>query len=550
MARIPVFGPGLRASSPYITAKGMRNCYAEPRPEGEKASIVGLGRWGKTLFTDFGATPARGGRWLITGSLAYVVHRAVLWSVNNAGVKTNLGMLNTTSGRVSMTDNGTQLMIVDGTNGYIYSTVPIAGTPQTISSITIDSTGTIATVTTAAPHLLTTGNLVSLAGQNPTAYSGNYTVTVTGASTFTFVMDVNPGGNASGVGTYTIVSFAQITSPSFPANPTTCTFLHESFWIQSANSRRFYGSGQADGLSGYALNFASAEDQPDPMQAIWTSNGQLFLMCAAHMEFWGASGGQDFLVSEVQGTTSEWGLAATWSVARFAQTVACLIKNRTNQVSIANIAGYLPVPLSTPDLDKIINGYANTADASAYSFMLGGHPMYVINFPSAGASWLYDGLAKQWSQINSDGLTRDSADFSFNFLNDTILSDYSTGKLYRLDPNAVTDNGSAINVQITTETIADPDLNRLTVNRLRIDVAVGGGNANDPGSDPQIGLEVSRDNGETWGAQMMRSLGKLGNYRKTVEWDMLGTARNFVFRLSMSDPVKFTLISACVNPEN
>ena len=52
------------------------------------------------------------------------------------------------------------------------------------------------------------------------------------------------------------------------------------------------------------------------------------------------------------------------------------------------------------------------------------------------------------------------------------------------------------------------------------------------------------------GAQMMRSLGKLGNFRKTVEWDMLGTARNFVFRLSMSDPVQFTLISACVNPEN
>ena len=384
----------------------MRNCYAEPRPQGEKSSIVGIGMCGRTLFHDFGATPVRGGRWIETGSLAYVVHRATLWSINNAGAVVNLGMLNTSAGRVSMTDNGTQLMIVDGTNGYIYSTVAIAGTPQTISSITIDSTGTIATVTTAAPHLLTTGNLVSLAGQTPSAYVGNYTVTVTGASTFTFVMDVNPGGNASVVGTYTIVSFAQITSTSFPANPTTCTFMLETFWVQSLNSRRFSASGQADGLSGYALNFSSAEDQPDPMKAIWTSNGQLFLMCASHMEFWGPSGGQDFLVSEVQGTTSEWGLAATWSVARFAQTVACLIKNRTNQVSIANIAGYLPVPLSTPDLDKIINSYPSTSDASAMSFMLGGHPMYIINFPNAGASWMYDGLAKQWQELKSYQLSR------------------------------------------------------------------------------------------------------------------------------------------------
>jgi len=548
MPRVSMLGQGLRSSTPYITAKLAVNCYAETRPQGEKSTIIALGRPGRDLFTSFGDTPPRGGWWIQTGVLAYVVHRGVLWSVDNSGTKVNLGMLNTTSGRVSMSDNGVQLMIVDGTYGYIYSTIAIPGgaTPQTISSITY--TGGTATLTTAAPHNLVSGNIVSLAGQTPAAYVGNYTITVTGASTFTFEMDVDPGGSASPVGTYTITQFAQVTSPAFPANPCTVTFLAESFAIQSQDTRRFYASALADGLNGYALNFASAEDHPDPMNAIWTSNGQLFLMCTAHCEFWGVSGGLDFLYSEVQGTTSEWGLAARFGVARFGNTIACLMRNRLNQVMIAEIAGYLPQPLSNPDLDKIINGYANVADASFYSFMLGGHPMLICNFPSANATWGYDGSTKIWSPWKSFGLLRDLGEFGFEFLSDTIIADYANGNLYRLNPESVTDNGNPIEIQLTGETVRASDGDRFTVNRFRIDIAVGEGNAVDPGSNPQIGLEVSRDNGQTWGAQMLRPLGKVGEYKDVVEWDMLGTTRAFTPRLSMSDPVKFALISASINP--
>jgi len=548
--RIPVFGAGLRATSAYITAKGMQNCYAEPRPQGEKSSVVGIGMCGRTLFVDFGATPPRGGWWMETGVLAYVVHRNTLYSINNAGVKVNLGTLLTQTGRVSMIDNGSQLMIVDGTAGYIYSTVAITATPKAVTGIAIDATGTVATVTTGVAHGLTTGNLVTLTGFTPAAYNGSYTTTVLSPTTFSFVIDVSPGGPSTIQGTYTIPSFAQITSPSFPANPVTCTFLAGTFVVQSLNTGRFFASAPYDGLSGYALNSASAANAPNPMRAIWTVNGQLFLLCAAHTEYWGASGGQDFLFSQVQGTGSEWGLAATWSVARYGNTIACLMKNRNNQVRIAEIVGYLPQPLSTPDVDKIINGYANTSDATAYTFMLGGHPMYVVSFPSAGYTWMYDSLSKQWSSRKSYGITRDLGEFGFNYLENTIIADYNTGRLYRLAPSTFTDNGAPIEIQIVTETIADPDLNLITVDRFRIDVQVGVGATVDPGSNPQIGLEVSRDNGNTWGAQMLRTLGAIGNYTQIVEWDWLGTAANFVFRLSMTDPVQFTLISACINPDN
>lgn len=550
MPRVSMLGQGLRSSTPFITAKLAQNCYGETRPQGEKSAMVALGRPGRDLFVNFGATPPRGGIWPETGVLSYVVHRSVLWSVDNSGTTVNLGMLNTTSGRVGMADNGVQVMIVDGTLGYIYSTVPIGAgvVPQAITSIILAGDGASATVTTGSAHGLVTGNIVSLAGQVPAGYIGNYTVTVASPTTFVIQLDESPSGDASTEGTYTITQFAQVTSPDFPANPCTVTFLAETFVIQSQDTRRFYASGTADGLSGYVLNFASAEDHPDPMNAVWTSNGQLFLLCTAHTEFWGVSGGLDFLFSEVQGTTSEWGLAARFGVARFGNTVACLMRNRTNQVMIAEIAGYLPNPLSNPDIDKIINGYMNVSDASFYSFMLGGHPMLICNFPSADATWCYDGSTKIWSPWKSFGILRDFGEFSFPFLGETIIADYATGNLYRLNPEAVTDNGNPIEIQLTGETVRSPDGDRFTVNRFRLDIAVGVGNTVDPGANPQIGLEVSRDNGKTFGAQMMRPLGKIGEYRDVVEWDMLGTCRNFTPRVTMTDPVLFALISASVNP--
>src|SRR5688572_23508650 len=121
--RIPLFGAGLHAKSAFVTAKSMQNIYAEVRPAGEKSAIVGYGTPGLNLFYDpGGGTPARGGIEFEKNSVAYYVRSGTLWEVNNAGVTTNRGTLNTTSGRVSMAHNGVQVMIVDGLNGYIYNT--------------------------------------------------------------------------------------------------------------------------------------------------------------------------------------------------------------------------------------------------------------------------------------------------------------------------------------------------------------------------------------------------------------------------------------------
>jgi hypothetical protein len=131
---------------------------------------------------------------------------------------------------------GPFLGIVNGQDGYfIYNgstwQAITSGTGQTISTIT--NAGTTATLTTAAPHGLTTGNIVSVSGATPAAYNGTFTITVTGANTFTYVMSSNPGGNATVVGVYSLSTNIS------GVNPNTLSFITlfaSRLWFIQKNS--------------------------------------------------------------------------------------------------------------------------------------------------------------------------------------------------------------------------------------------------------------------------------------------------------------------------
>lgn len=126
-----------------------------------------------------------------TATSAYTISNDKLQHIN----------VSTTGGKFLVACNGNDAtMVFDGTSWF--SIAPTA-TAQTITSIT--NVGTTATLTTAIPHGLLTGNRVTISGATPAAYNGTYRITVTGPSTFTYTMATNPGGNATLVGSYTVL---------------------------------------------------------------------------------------------------------------------------------------------------------------------------------------------------------------------------------------------------------------------------------------------------------------------------------------------------------
>ena len=173
-------------------------------------------------------------------------------------------MISTDGGNFIIAVNGVDPAIVyDGTRWYKMATTTTA---QTISTITRGGTGNLtATLTTAAPHGLVTGNRVSISGATEANYNGTYSITVTGASSFTYTMATAPTANATVVGTYTVLGITGVNSNVF-VNVNMCQ--NRLFFVQKDSMTFWYLP--VESIGGAASDF--------PLGAIARSGGFLQAM--------------------------------------------------------------------------------------------------------------------------------------------------------------------------------------------------------------------------------------------------------------------------------
>lgn len=468
----PLFGFDISSKSANVSSQIRTNLYVEVRYEKDKTSMALIRTAGLGSFASVGASPPRG--LYDTGTLIYLVSGNTLYDVNNAGVSTVRGTLNTSSGRVDMIDNGTQILIVDGTNGYIY---------------------TIATLT-----------------------------------------------------------LAQIVSGNFPNGATTCTFQAGFFLVDDPSvNGRFRKSASYDGTTWAALDFATAESNPDPLGRVFVNQSVVHLLGGGTTEFWSNTGALDFPYSPVQGTAIEWGLGAKWSVAKLGGLVTYLATNTEGQLQVIRLNGYQPTVISSPEMDNEINNYSVNTDATAFSYKFNGHEFYQINFGTVGKSWLYDLTTSQqagvpvWSKVTS-GISgaRHLGEMCITYLNQNIVADYSTGNLYKFQTGTFTDNSVTTLWKLTSKHVYK-DNAMLSMGRVWVDFETGVGLATGQGSDPRVMLRYSKDGGHSWSAEVWRSIGAIGRYLTRVYWNRLGRARDWVFEISGSDAVKIVIMNAGLN---
>jgi len=459
MARVPLFGLGIQSKSPNVTSQRRLNMYYEASKQEDKSKVTAYGTAGLSLFTSFGDTPVRGMHEF--KEVIYLVHRGTFYEVNNAGVKTMRGTIATTTGRVSIVDNGVHIMIVDGSKGYIYNTSTLAFT------------------------------LISAAG--------------------------------------------------FPANPNTASFLSGVFIVSINNSGRFYISGIYDGLTWSALDFANAESNPDNLVNAFVNSGQLVLFGERSIEFWGVTGSLDFPFGSIQGASIEYGLASRFSVVKFSDGLMFLARTKAGEIKVLYMQGYQVKDVTDFELSNVINGYGNTGNATAFYYEIDGHSMYELNI--GGYTWLYDVSTQCWSELQSNGLTRHLAEIKTNLLNRNLVSDYLSGNVYYLEKDVYTDNGAPITRELVSKHIFN-NQDRVFISSLQVDMEGGTGLISGQGSNPQVMLQVSKDNGHTYGNERWADLGKIGEYLTRVIWRQLGTGRYFTFKVRITDPVKVVVTGA------
>lgn len=412
-----------------------------------------------------------------------------------------------------------------------FGETPIRGSLELNSLVYIVHGGTFYELNSIATRT-SRGTLLTTSGRVSMATNGNIIQIVDGTYGYTYNIATN--------------TFAQITDTDFVAASTN-TWIDGYFITDQLGSgdRTKWGryAWSTDGATINALDFANAESNPDALVRVYNDNRELILFGEFTTEFNGNSGALDQPFTRQ--SVIEWGLAAKWSIAKMNNSIIYLGKNKLGKSQVIALNGYTPQVVSDEDMSAVIDSYGDVSNASGYSYMVSGHPMYVIAFPSVGKTWMYDGSNNVWTALSTGYDERQYLGLhavNFNALNNVLVFDYANGNVYTINPNSYTDNGTAIVREMTSKHVFNQK--PLAISQLWLDMENGVGLSSGQGSDPQVILFVSKDGGRTYPIQRMASFGKIGAYLTRAIWYRLGACRDFVLKVRITEPVKVVITGA------
>jgi hypothetical protein len=336
-----------------------------------------------------------------------------------------------------------------------------------------------------------------------------------------------------------------IPSANFPNGATTCCFIAGRFIVDDPSAAgRFRWCHLLDIDTWDALDFATAESNPDPLTGVLESQNHLVLIGTQSIEFWSPTSDTEIFVN-VGGTTLQWGTSYYDTVAKVEGGFMFMGRLPAGTWQVLRVVGYQAQVVSDPDVEYSINAEAHPEKITALSYTVAGHQFYQINLTTT--TWVYDFRSGMWSEWQTAG-SRFAPDLAVSYQGQTLVADYRASTLYALDTAKYTDNGTTIMREFTGRHITD-NLDRISCPNLTLDMETGVGLTSGQGSAPQIMLQVSKDGGHTFGSELWASMGAVGNYLTRVVWRRLGVARDWVFRFRVSDPVKVVVLMASVNFE-
>ena len=301
--------------------------------------------------------------------------------------------------------------------------------------------------------------------------------------------------------------------------------------------------------------YGAKDGSPDPLVSLIVDRRQVSLLGEFTTEVWTDVGNVingiiSFPFQRIPGTSSQHGIAARFSVARFGEQFCFVSQDNRGQAIIGVMQGYSFKRLSTHAVEQTLMNQ-KISDAVAYTYQLEGHEFYVVTFPSINLTWVYDITTQAWHKwLSWDGsqYNRHRSNCGAIFNNVYLVGDYQNGKIYQLDNAVYTDNGDTIR-RLRRAPHLVTDLQRQYFAELQIQFQPGVGLEVGQGQDPQAMLRWSNDGGSTYSNEHWVSIGKVGKYRNRAIWRRLGTARDRIFEVVITDPVKAVIVSANLKAE-
>ena len=345
--------------------------------------------------------------------------------------------------------------------------------------------------------------------------------------------------------------FQQITDPDFPGAGTV-GYLDGYFVFNEPNSQKIWVTQLLDGTSVDPLDFASAEGNPDDVVAVFVDHREVWVFGTNSTEVWYNAGLLDFPLTRIQGAFNELGCAAPYSIAKMDNQIYWLGKDARGQGVVFRAAGYIGQRISTHAIEWQMQEYANLEDAVGYTYQQDGHSFYVLNFPTANTTWVFDVATGAWHErasFSNGQFNRHRGNSQMFFNSTNAVGDYQNGKIYAFDLNVYADDGQPqkwLRSWRALPTGAN-NLARTIQHSMQLDCETGVGLVTGQGENPQVMLRWSDDGGHTWSNEHWKSMGRIGRFGYRTIWRRLGATlkiRDRVYEVSGTDPVRIYIMGA------
>lgn len=387
------------------------------------------------------------------------------------------------------------------------------------------------------------GNVVT--GIVLTAGGSNYTapnVSITGGG----------GSNAAATAALSTAAVSQVTLTSFGSDYNAGDVLSA---VLPTLSGFFYSVDQTNNFAFDPTYVAAKTGYPDLLSTLIVVHREIWLMGAFETtEVWYDAGGSLFPFQIMPGVFIQHGCIAPASVTTHDLDVFWLGLDNAGQGTVFMGTGYEARKISTWAIAQMISGYIKSAgkisDAIGFVYKQQDHVFYVLTFPTANATLVYDRSEDLWHERtwtdNNGNQNQVRYNCAAQAYGANVVADWQTGEVYTLDLGNYTDNGQPI-VRYRTFPHILNDGKRQSYDWFEADMECGDGISASPTQQPLVQLFVSDDRGRTFYAAPQQTFGAQGDYIARPQWRQLGQCMDRVFALRWSDPAFTALQGAWIS---
>jgi len=331
-------------------------------------------------------------------------------------------------------------------------------------------------------------------------------------------------------------------------------FIHGYYIFRRPSTGQFFQSqlNETSFTDFDAADIAEAEQVPDNLVALGVDHEEVLLFGTASAEVWyDAANDTGSSFSKSPGGLVSLGIAGSESHGKQDNSTFWLANDRT----IRRLTGATPQKVSQWGIDTQLNKLTTISDCYTVPFIQEGHMMLAFVHTTDERTFVYDCTTQQWhersSYVSASSSTRQRqwrVSHCVECYGKQIVLDTLSGKLGYLSTETLDEWGNPLRMSWTYQPVYAK--NNLAIHRrFEIVCNVGHGLASGQGSDPKVTLEISDDGGETWRTMPERSLGLRGQYKANVFWDMLGSARQRVYRVTITDPIPVMVVDTQLTVE-